>query len=98
MTENCREMLHKLWGKSYVNCMFVACKKIKIVSVEFSSLRRNQYPYSGLVEKIKKENTEKENIEKIVEKENIEKENIETQKEKEGNAEKENTEKENIES
>ena len=43
MTENCREMLHKLCDKSYVNCMFVACKKIKVLSVEFSFWRRNQY-------------------------------------------------------
>ena len=41
MTENCRKMLHKLCGKAYVNCIFVACKKIKTLSVEFSFWQRN---------------------------------------------------------
>ena len=42
-TENCREMFHKLCGKPYVNCMSVAYKKIKILSVQFSFGQRNQY-------------------------------------------------------
>ena len=43
MTENYREMLHKICGKSYDNCMFVACKKINILSVKFSFWQRNQH-------------------------------------------------------
>ena len=36
-TENCRETLHKLCGKSYVNCMFVVCKEIEALTVDFPS-------------------------------------------------------------
>ena len=47
ITENCRETFHKLSGKSYVNCMFVVCKEIKVLSVEFSSLKRNQFCHTS---------------------------------------------------
>ena len=41
--ENYREIFHKLCGKSYVNCIIVVCKEIKVFSVEFLSLQRNLF-------------------------------------------------------